>query len=58
MGQALALQSRLEIPRANIRIVRAGPTVARGWWKIGVQIDGTYHQRSPGTLRLVPAKPC
>jgi hypothetical protein len=36
-----ALKSRLEIPRANIRSVRADPTIARGWWK-GIRAPGTH----------------
>jgi hypothetical protein len=36
-----ALKSRLEIPRSNIRDVRADPTIARGWWK-GVRLPGTH----------------
>ena len=36
-----ALKSRLEIPLANIRGVRADPRVARGWWK-GIRAPGTH----------------
>lgn len=36
-----ALKSRLEIPLANVRGVRADPDVARGWWK-GIRAPGTH----------------
>ena len=35
-----ALKSRLEIPLAHIRAVRADPTAARGWWH-GIRAPGT-----------------
>ena len=36
-----ALKSRLEIPLANVRGVRADPQAARGWWK-GIRAPGTH----------------
>ncbi|MGH7620760.1 MAG: hypothetical protein ACREMU_00305, partial [Gemmatimonadaceae bacterium] len=48
-----SLRSRLEIPRAHIRSVRADPSVARGWWHgfrllgtnvAGLLTAGTFHQ--------------
>ena len=39
--QLWALKSRLEIPLANVRGVRADPDVARGWWK-GIKAPGTH----------------
>jgi hypothetical protein len=36
-----ALKTRLEIPHANVRSVRADPTIARGWWK-GIRAPGTH----------------
>ena len=36
-----AFKSRLEIPQANIRGVRADPEVARGLWK-GIRAPGTH----------------
>lgn len=48
-----SLRSRLEIPRAHIRDVRADPSVARGWWHglrlLGTNVPGlltagTFHQ--------------
>jgi hypothetical protein len=48
-----SLKSRLEIPLAHIRAIRADPTVARGWWHgfktvgtdlPGVIFAGTFHQ--------------
>ena len=36
-----ALKSRLEVPRSNIRGVRADPTIALGWWK-GLRAPGTH----------------
>lgn len=41
-----ALRSRLEIPLAHIRAVRADPEPARGWWH-GVKLPGT---QIPGLL--------
>jgi hypothetical protein len=35
-----SLKSRLEIPLAHIRGVRADPEVARGWWH-GIRLPGT-----------------
>jgi hypothetical protein len=48
-----SLRSRLQIPLAHIRDVRAHPTVARGWWHglrllgtnmPGILTAGTFHQ--------------
>jgi hypothetical protein len=36
-----ALKSRLEIPVAHIRDVRADPEIARGWWH-GLRLPGTH----------------
>jgi hypothetical protein len=41
-----ALRSRLEIPLAHIRAVRADPEIARQWWH-GFRIAGAY---IPGIL--------
>lgn len=41
MDKLWALKSRLEIPLAHIRGVRADPEAARGWWK-GLRLPGTY----------------
>jgi hypothetical protein len=41
-----ALKSRLEIPLAHIKAVRADPEPARGWWH-GVRLPGT---EIPGVL--------
>jgi hypothetical protein len=41
-----ALKSRLEIPLAHIRGVRADPQIARGWWH-GIKAPGT---NVPGVL--------
>jgi hypothetical protein len=41
-----ALKSRLEIPLAHIRGVRADPQVAQGWWH-GIKAPGT---NLPGVL--------
>lgn len=47
------LRSRLEIPLAHIRAVRADPSAARGWWHgirllgtnlPGILTAGTFHQ--------------
>ena len=41
-----ALKSRLDIPLANIRAVRADPAIARGWWH-GLKMPGS---NIPGVL--------
>lgn len=41
-----ALRSRLEIPIAHVRGVRADPEVARGWWH-GLRMPGT---QLPGVI--------
>lgn len=46
MDKLWALRSRLEIPLAHIRGVRADPEVARGWWH-GLRIGGT---QMPGVI--------
>jgi hypothetical protein len=49
-----AFKSRLEVPLAHIKAVRADPAVTRGWWKgirapgthvPGVIVAGTYYHR-------------
>jgi hypothetical protein len=46
MDKLWALKSRLEIPLAHIRGVRADPEVARGWWH-GIRMPGT---QLPGVI--------
>lgn len=42
-----SFRSRLELPVAHVRAVRADPEIAKGWWK-GIRAPGTS---IPGVIR-------